>query len=621
MKIRSRLGVLVIVSMLCLLFAPLKAVAADQPRPVLSAGTIKTPSGKLIRAGVGWFSSWSGDDNQMARLKNQAYYQQLKDYGNNAIRITNWDMRRIAEGHITSNNYAQLAQNLVPHLDEIVNLASQNDMYLIITNSNPGTYNKAYLDAFWNQFAGRYKDRTHVIYEVCNEPAAWSASAYTNAVLDDLAAVYANMRTKAPNTPMLHLTFSHPTESMISKVASYTTKTGISWTDGKNFVAFHPYGKTSGSATPAYLSSQYMVELKNNYPVMMTEAGFVGQPVTFPILHNGTYYEEQALFFEMMGISWLYFGSTSQFRYDDLIDTAKSMGLYWQSDYRKRINDPLNGWTNVHAKSANMTLATGNASQYFNGDASRATRTNTATGFVTYQADDVYSFEAKIYTNGGNDGIKFYSSADNVNWTQLTVGNTALTATADGWSWAIYKPTNAIPAGQKYVKVEFSSTRANYVTQLSEISVWNRYDGWPNREADALDSFAKTHSRTSNMTIATANSANFEGDVGRAARTNTSPGSVVYKVDDTVLFRAKIFYNSQADGITFSASPNGTNWTTIPTTSTTPVAIQNGWYSASYTPTGDLPFGTNYIRVQFSSTRGNHVTQLGDIILTHTMKN
>jgi len=125
-------------------------------------------------------------------------------------------------------------------VDKVVDMADQNDLYVILTIGSGGangSFNGSFVTAFWNFDAPRYKDRTHVVYEVVNEPQAWSAP-YNSATLTMEKNAYAQIRGLAPDTHIMMMSYSQPNNW--SQAATECANLGITWDNAS--VAFHTYG-------------------------------------------------------------------------------------------------------------------------------------------------------------------------------------------------------------------------------------------------------------------------------------------------------------------------------------------------------------------------------------------
>jgi hypothetical protein len=138
-------------------------------------------------------------------------------------------------------------------VDKVVDLADTNDLYVVLTigsGGGNGSFNQSFVTSFWNFYAPRYKDKTFVVYEVCNEPQAWSAPYNTNTLTMEKNA-YTQIRGLAPDTHIMMMSYSqvvNPTQA-----ATECANLGVAWDNAS--VAFHTYGidgKEDASLTAFY---------------------------------------------------------------------------------------------------------------------------------------------------------------------------------------------------------------------------------------------------------------------------------------------------------------------------------------------------------------------------------
>ncbi|MFP4282952.1 MAG: cellulase family glycosylhydrolase, partial [Opitutales bacterium] len=126
--------------------------------------TFVADNGELIR---GPFASteWSGPPTREAVAA-------VKTLGSNGIHLYAevFDPDYPAAG-------SQAPGYAAEHIDALVQMTREEGLYLIITignGGNNGSFNLDYVLDFWDFYAPRYKDETHVIYEIQNEPHAWT---------------------------------------------------------------------------------------------------------------------------------------------------------------------------------------------------------------------------------------------------------------------------------------------------------------------------------------------------------------------------------------------------------------------------------------------------------------
>lgn len=109
--------------------------------------------------GLAWFPDYI----------NEACFRELRQEWNaNVIRLAMYTAE--SGGYCTGGNQEQL-KNLIR---DGVRYAAAQDMYVIIdwhilSDSNPNTYKDAAKD-FFAEVSDEYKDQSHVLYEICNEP-------------------------------------------------------------------------------------------------------------------------------------------------------------------------------------------------------------------------------------------------------------------------------------------------------------------------------------------------------------------------------------------------------------------------------------------------------------------
>ena len=137
---------------------------------------------------------------------------------------------------------------LLADFDTVVDLASKEGMHVIINYHDVGSYEKEYLTKFWDLVAPRYRDRTHVAYELMNEPVKWSRD-YTDEHLANVKELYDRVRGLAGHPPDPADVREHhvTTRSRCARRGAIGAAIGggIDWT--KSSVGFHPY-QTAKSA-------------------------------------------------------------------------------------------------------------------------------------------------------------------------------------------------------------------------------------------------------------------------------------------------------------------------------------------------------------------------------------
>jgi hypothetical protein len=197
-------------------------------------------------------------------------------------------------------------KTLLPRLDSMVDMAAREGLYLLIDNHSEccGNQNVANNTAFWREVAPRYKDRTHVFYELKNEPWQYRGLAEYERTM------YEVIRPLAPETHIVLWTL----ENLIHVADPLALVRSFPEVDYANeSVGFHPYatyrrrhklcdalGLSSHGREPQTRQLLKLIEtLKSAYPTVMTELSpnAAGAPDSGFLMTM-----------EKMGISWGYLG-------------------------------------------------------------------------------------------------------------------------------------------------------------------------------------------------------------------------------------------------------------------------------------------------------------------------
>jgi len=240
----------------------------------------------------------------------------LKEKGQNVIRICFVDPWYRQRG-----NTAWTIDELLPHMDIAVDNASRAGMYIIINYHDVGRYDMTYLTEFWQKVAPRYRDRTHVIYEIVNEPTfdANLENFMNSPLMGDFETLYDIMRQGAPDTHIALFSFnnlSYPMKTLADTVDF------VDWSNAS--VAFHFYGSSS---------TDRLEEVMEDYAVICTEWDYPGRWGYVPEL-PGERVNSQSL--ERLGISWTDWRDWNDLtftRYENiLLPDAGEKGYLWEFD-------------------------------------------------------------------------------------------------------------------------------------------------------------------------------------------------------------------------------------------------------------------------------------------------
>lgn len=266
-----------------------------------------------------------GDDHAgwtRGECRNVAYYRTLRDkFGLNCVRM--FCYRDIRKAY--PDNWFPWAE-LIPVIDAAVTITESLGMTLIIDHHPTpcGRRNWSLLDPaggradawlppgltsfgqdcrdFWRYVAPRYATVEHVVYEVMNEPYAWSTTYLANYYADTAAIkfqgdLYTLIRGLAPEMPIICWSFAQSRGYIAGPNNEQTGRdlldvvsqdTAINYENA--LVGFHGYAENKPSVE----------RLRASKPVLMTE--YVDASTVIPNWNN---FEKHIGYWEEQGIGWI----------------------------------------------------------------------------------------------------------------------------------------------------------------------------------------------------------------------------------------------------------------------------------------------------------------------------
>jgi endoglucanase len=340
----------------------------------------------------------------------QAEIEKIKNLGCNAVHLytevfdPNWPTSGNAPGY----NVAEV--------DKIVQRTRDLGLYLVMTignGANNGNHNRQWATNFWNFYAPRYANETHVIFEIHNEPMAWGPSYLTGTTppgtLDMEIAAYRAIRAGAPQTPVLLFSYavlsgSGGANAALTDIRAFNQTVfgnqNAVWTN--EAVAFHGYGGWEGTITAV------SALITAGYPCFMTEFGWPDWGTS-----SGVSLEiEVTADLERLGVSWLTFqyippsGVSSPVTIPGLFkDPVDHAGLGWTPDYGT--------WPVARGVFGNGGQARAAVANWVN---------NFLTGTVRIQAEDY---------DWGGEGVSFHDTDASNNGGQYRPGEPVDLATCN----------------------------------------------------------------------------------------------------------------------------------------------------------------------------------------------
>jgi hypothetical protein len=233
-----------------LIFTTIVYSQTPRNRVQIQNGTLVTDRGTLLRG------ARISTDGTTTFLPSKEEVSNIKNLGLNCIHL-----------YAECPEYQDPGDN-ISLVDSLVSWTETDSLYLIIVigacNQNCH-FDLNFVKDFWNLYAPRYKDKTHVIYEIANEPECDKAP-YDTSTLNMEKKAYEIIRSLAPETHIMFMTYPG-LDSLTLDDINYLGS-GIDWSNAS--IAAHGYM----IGTNKFRSAVHAVK-NAGYAVTITETGLV----------------------------------------------------------------------------------------------------------------------------------------------------------------------------------------------------------------------------------------------------------------------------------------------------------------------------------------------------------
>lgn len=283
----------------------------------VSNGTVVSDKGSMLRG-----TSAGAIRTTPARSSDPAFWSFMRNNAKlNLIRVG-----------VKTKQAGRTVNQQLAYMDRAVELAAENNMYIMFNNSiESGHYDLADLRAFWTVVAPRYKDKTHVIYELTNEivsggPSWGCAHQYTDKVKADMTSIWQLIRSKAPNTHIAWVDAANLCDTVAGGkyqdgafAAMLSSLKGINWANSS--VAFHSYTGTYN------FGEAKIANLKRKFPLIMTETNYWNSDV-----RDRPYQRQILRWYERQKVSWVSLDNQGNHLVNEIIPDLKAAGFTWTKD-------------------------------------------------------------------------------------------------------------------------------------------------------------------------------------------------------------------------------------------------------------------------------------------------
>lgn len=288
---------------------------APRLRPVISGNTIKSDTGQILR-GAGQMSVRAS----APKATDPAMWQRLRDRGMSVGRV---DVR--------TNEVGRTPAQQLPLIDQAVALAKNMFCYVclvwaVVPYFDSDASNLTAMLDFWKAAAPRYKNDTHVFFEICSEPTDNGFTPYlghadswidpnTDAARNATHWIwsgYNTVRNLAPNTLILIPSTANmvPSANRFRTVMQVFEALGqpIDWT--KTAFSYHHYKGTMVCGVNAENSTDWGMDgvaaMRQWYPMFMTETQWWRSDLT-----SDTRFKTLLRKYERDGVAWVLLDGTT----------------------------------------------------------------------------------------------------------------------------------------------------------------------------------------------------------------------------------------------------------------------------------------------------------------------
>ena len=293
----------------------------ERGRPRILDGTVVTDIGSRIR-GASYIAYYNCANNDPASWSLASLAEWGPAYGLNAVRVFVPPRTQHCAG----------GADAAPLIDRLVRETAKDGLYIILVpgGDGDGSTLAPELQAFWEFYAPRYKDHTHVIYEIKNEPEY--APGYPPDVIRMEIDLWNTIRSLAPDSMILAWSPGAFIGHDSSILRDLSRGVGVDYSN--TAVAVHDYCyRDVSSGCVDDMGGTVSTVRRAGYPLIVTE---------FYSCHSAASMGSYISHFEELGVAWTVFRFPGNGDPNDdcAINSAfqndvNSGRITWTPDYRK----------------------------------------------------------------------------------------------------------------------------------------------------------------------------------------------------------------------------------------------------------------------------------------------
>lgn len=308
-------------------------------RVKIQGGNVVADNGTPLRGAPFFLSIWDIPDMRDNEATFKAYFEDVvNSYHMNVVRISPWigDWTYMVKGQ---DHYENHKTDYLYMMDKAVQWAEDMGIYAIINmHIQFGTAaNVQKTKDWWDVVAPRYKNKTHVVFELLNEPNLNdydTSKAYAENTMDE---IYHHVRGLAPNTHLILWSPNNARKISLSELRS--SSTGANTIDyGNASFGFHVYEWNLNKP----VEWDHAEDIRDaGFPVICTEFYSFENANYVPLDYD--HMMDNIAFAEQKDMSWMQWGPTFQYRNQD-----KSGWTHNALKFSQTYLNELNNWGISH---------------------------------------------------------------------------------------------------------------------------------------------------------------------------------------------------------------------------------------------------------------------------------
>jgi hypothetical protein len=379
----------------------IQSTRADElPRVKIANGTLVDTEGVPLRGATFFVDLYGVPDMRDNEEMYHAYFKSIFEENKlSCVRIGPW----MGDWKYDLANNEEHRKEYLYVIDKVVDWCAECKVYAIVNlhTQYKSEFNLEKAKAYWSLVAPRYKDQTHVIYELSNEPEPKSS-------LANMADAYCHVKSIAPDTHQI--LFSHVSAVQLSLDELPAATEGVDFTNAS--IGFHCYDNVLMNVVQWEHAQKIRAA---GYPIICTEFLSLTNNNDMPIRYEALMHCMMRA--EERKMAWVSWGPFAQYRNPNKKGWGNSALRYGPSltaamrrygiDFTKGTQWPSDGRYRLKSVSAEVYLA-------------RATEGAWADVIVAKEADDSSSiwllerFDGNMYRlrSADNDKLCLHGKFD-----------------------------------------------------------------------------------------------------------------------------------------------------------------------------------------------------------------